>query len=106
MIRLTRIKDRSAIVCRYPKSPVRGRGRRRHVATTLPRDSDAAVDFVDQNVSEGRSDKTACIDLARNLTYSELGDATARLGPVLARIGIETENRIAHRIPFGADPEH
>jgi 4-hydroxybenzoate-CoA ligase len=59
------------------------------------RDYNAAVDFVDRNVAEGRGDKTAFIDPARNMTYAELRDATARIGPMLARMGIEPENRIA-----------
>jgi len=59
------------------------------------RDYNAAVDFVDRNVAEGRGAKTAFIDPARNLTYGELRDASARVGPMLARLGIEPENRIA-----------
>jgi 4-hydroxybenzoate-CoA ligase len=59
------------------------------------RDYNAAVDFVDRNVAEGRGDKTAFIDPSRNLTYAELRDAVARIGPMLARLGIEKENRIA-----------
>ncbi len=59
------------------------------------RDYNAAVDFVDRNVSEGRGDKTAFVDPSRNLTYAELRDAAARIGPMLSRMGIEPENRIA-----------
>jgi 4-hydroxybenzoate-CoA ligase len=59
------------------------------------RDYNAAVDFVDRHVAEGRGDKTAFIDPARNLTYAELRDAAARIGPMLAHLGIEQENRIA-----------
>ena len=59
------------------------------------RDYNAAVDFVDRNVAEGRGDKTAFIDPSRNLTYAELRDSAARIGPMLARLGIEKENRIA-----------
>jgi len=59
------------------------------------RDYNAAVDFVDRNVAEGRGDKTAFIDPSRNLTYSELRDAAARIGPMLTRMGIERENRVA-----------
>lgn len=55
------------------------------------RDYNAAVDFVDRNVAEGRGDKTAFIDPARNLTYGELRDAAARIAPMLARMGIEPE---------------
>ena len=62
---------------------------------TALRDYNAAVDFVDRNVAEGRGDKTACIDPARSITYGELRDAVARIGPMLARLGIEPENRIA-----------
>ncbi len=59
------------------------------------RDYNAAVDFVDRNVAEGRGDKTAFIDPSRNLTYAELRDTAARVGPMLARLGIEREDRIA-----------
>jgi 4-hydroxybenzoate-CoA ligase len=59
------------------------------------RDYNAAVDFVDRNVAEGRGEKTAFIDPSRNLTYGELRDTAARIGPMLARMRIEPENRIA-----------
>ncbi|HXF88202.1 MAG TPA: benzoate-CoA ligase family protein [Xanthobacteraceae bacterium] len=59
------------------------------------RDYNAAVDFVDRNVAEGRGDKIAFIDPSRNISYGELRDAAARIGPMLARMGIERENRIA-----------
>ena len=62
---------------------------------TALRDYNAAVDFVDRNVAEGRGEKTAFVDPSRNITYSELRDAAARIGPMLARLGIEPENRIA-----------
>jgi 4-hydroxybenzoate-CoA ligase len=62
---------------------------------TALRDYNAAVDFVDRNVSDGRGHKTACVDPARNLTYGKLRDEVARIGPLLARIGIEPEQRIA-----------
>src|ERR1035441_6441393 len=62
---------------------------------TSLRNYNAAVDFVDRNVAEGRGDKTAFIDPSRNLTYAELQDAAGRIGPALARLGIEQENRIA-----------
>jgi 4-hydroxybenzoate-CoA ligase len=59
------------------------------------RDYNAAVDFVDRNVAEGRGEKTAFVDPSRNLTYGELRDNAARIGPMLARMGIEPEDRIA-----------
>ena len=62
---------------------------------TAFRDYNAAVDFVDRNVAEGRGDKTAFIDPSRNITYGELRDAASRIGPMLARLGIEPESRVA-----------
>lgn len=62
---------------------------------TALRDYNAAVDFVDRHVAEGRGDKVAFIDPSRNLTYGELRDSAARIGPMLARMGIEPESRIA-----------
>jgi 4-hydroxybenzoate-CoA ligase len=62
---------------------------------TALRDYNAAVDFVDCNVAEGGARKTAFIDPSRNITYGELREAAARIGPMLARMGLEPENRIA-----------
>src|SRR5262245_46579061 len=62
---------------------------------TALRDYNAAVDFLDRNVAEGRGAKTAFVDPSRNITYGELRDAAARIGPMLARMGIEPENRVA-----------
>ena len=55
----------------------------------------AAVDFVDRHVAAGRGDKIAFIDHARQITYREMHDAVARVGTLLARLGVEPENRIA-----------
>ncbi len=60
-----------------------------------PRDYNAAVDMVDRNVTQGRGAKTAFIDPARRLTYGELRDACARVGPMLARLGLAREDRFA-----------
>jgi 4-hydroxybenzoate-CoA ligase len=62
---------------------------------TALRDYNAAVDFVDRNVAEGRGGKTAFVDPSRNMTYAELQDAASRIGPLLARLGVEPEDRIA-----------
>lgn len=58
-------------------------------------DYNAAVDFVDRNVAEGRADKPAFIDLDRTLTYGDLREAAARVGPMLTRLGVQRENRVA-----------
>src|SRR5436190_7610964 len=55
----------------------------------------AAVDMVDRNVAEGRGDKTAFIDPARRLTYGELAERVARVGPMLTRLGLQREDRFA-----------
>ena len=59
------------------------------------REYNAAVYFVDRNVREGRGAKTAFIDPSRNITYAQLLDEAARVGPMLARFGVEPENRVA-----------
>jgi 4-hydroxybenzoate-CoA ligase len=55
----------------------------------------AAVDMVDRNVAEGRSGKIAFSDPARKLTYGELADSVARVGPMLAKLGLNREDRFA-----------
>jgi 4-hydroxybenzoate-CoA ligase len=55
----------------------------------------AAVDFLDRNVDEGRGGKTAISDPHRSLTYQQLLDQAARVGTLLARFGVRQENRIA-----------
>jgi 4-hydroxybenzoate-CoA ligase len=62
---------------------------------TTEREYNVAVDFVDRNVHEGRGAKTAFVDPSRNMTYGELLDQASRIGPLLARFGVEPENRIA-----------
>ena len=60
-----------------------------------PRQYNAAVDFVDRNVEEGRGDKLAFVDPERRLTYGGLKDDCARMSQLLADQGIEPEMRIA-----------
>jgi hypothetical protein len=54
-----------------------------------------AVDMVDRNVAQGRSGKVAFIDPTRKLTYGELAEQSARVGPMLARLGLRREDRVA-----------
>ena len=58
-------------------------------------DYNAAVDMVDRNVAEGRGDHAAFIDPTRRLTYGELRQQCARIGPMLARLGLRREDRFA-----------
>ncbi|MBV8791649.1 MAG: AMP-binding protein, partial [Pseudolabrys sp.] len=55
----------------------------------------AAVDLVDRNVREGRGAKVAFADPARRVTYAELAEDVARVGPMLARLGLQREDRFA-----------
>ncbi len=55
----------------------------------------AAVDLVDRNVREGRGAKVAFVDPARRITYAELAEDVARVGPMLARLGLQREDRFA-----------
>jgi 4-hydroxybenzoate-CoA ligase len=61
----------------------------------IERNYNAAVDFIDRNVAEGRGNKAAFVDASRAISYAQLHDAVARVGPALARFGVERENRIA-----------
>jgi 4-hydroxybenzoate-CoA ligase len=54
----------------------------------------AATDFVDANVDNGRGDKIAFTDLTRTLTYGELEAATCRFGRGLETLGLRQESRI------------
>ncbi len=60
----------------------------------LGRDYNAAAYFVERHLAEGRGDKPAFIDPSRTITYRELSDEAARVGPMLARLGVERENRV------------
>src|SRR5882757_4240384 len=68
-------------------------GKRQNMSTQ--RVYNAATDMVDRNVAEGRGGKTAFIDPSRRITYGELADGCARVAPMLARLGLGREDRIA-----------
>ena len=61
----------------------------------IPRDYNAATDFVERNVEEGRGDKVAFVDPLRALTYRDLADDCSRVGNLLAAHGIRREARVA-----------
>jgi 4-hydroxybenzoate-CoA ligase len=61
----------------------------------VERNYNAAVDFIDRNVAEGRGNKAAFVDGSRAISYAQLYDAVSRVGLALARFGVERENRIA-----------
>jgi len=65
------------------------------MAVTVPRDYNAAVDFVDRHVAEGRGAKVAFIDDRGSLTYAGLAKRTARAGNALRALGVHEEQRVA-----------
>lgn len=62
--------------------------------TTLP-SYNAVADLLDRNVAEGRGEKPAFVDPAREVTYSELQASTCRFANLLRRMDIRREQRIA-----------
>ena len=64
-------------------------------ADPTERGYNAAVDFLDTNIAAGRADKLAYVDPARALTFGDLREFATRVGPMLARLGIGPEDRIA-----------
>ncbi|MEM7424903.1 MAG: benzoate-CoA ligase family protein [Pseudomonadota bacterium] len=61
----------------------------------FPREYNAATDFVDRNVEEGRGGKPAFIDPERSLTYGELQTESCRMANLLTGLGLKREARIA-----------
>src|SRR3974390_1100768 len=62
---------------------------------TLPREYNAAIDFVDRHLSEGRADKVAFVDDRTSLTYGALAERVARAGNALRTLGAGIEQRVA-----------
>ena len=60
----------------------------------LPRVYNAAVDFVDRHLEEGRGEKVAFIDDATSLTYAALAERVSRAGNALRALGVRREERV------------
>jgi 4-hydroxybenzoate-CoA ligase/benzoate-CoA ligase len=60
----------------------------------IPRHYNAALEFIDRNVSEGRGDRLAMIDDGGSYTYRELSDRVNRAGNVLRGLGVGMESRV------------
>jgi benzoate-CoA ligase family protein len=65
------------------------------MSAPLPRAYNAAVDFIDRHVPEGRGSKRAFVDDDRTLTYAELAGQVARAGSALLGMRVEAEQRVA-----------
>lgn len=63
--------------------------------SSIPNDYNAATDFVDRNVAEGRTNKTAFIDPAQTLSYGGLRERSNQFANALLRLALVREQRIA-----------
>ena len=60
----------------------------------LPREYNAAVEFIDANLAKGRANKTAFIDASGGCTYGELAERVNRAGNALRALGAGMEARV------------
>ena len=60
----------------------------------VPRSYNAAVDFVDRHIAEGRGQKLAFVEEGRTTTYAELADRTSRVAAAIRGLGVEVEQRV------------
>jgi len=63
-------------------------------AIDVPRDYNAAVDFIDRHLAEGRGGKVAVIDDRGQYTYAELAERVNRAGNMLKSLGVGMEQRV------------
>ena len=60
----------------------------------LPREYNAAAEFIDANLVKGRVGKIAFIDAGGSYTYGELAERVNRAGNVLRALGVGMETRV------------
>jgi benzoate-CoA ligase len=60
----------------------------------VPREYNAAVDFVDRHLEEGRGEKLAFVDDTTRLTYAGLAEQVNRAGNALRDLGVGMEDRV------------
>jgi benzoate-CoA ligase family protein len=60
---------------------------------SLPRAYNAAVDFIDRHLAEGRGAKTAVRDDRGSYTYAELAQRVDRAGNMMRGLGLQMEDR-------------
>jgi benzoate-CoA ligase family protein len=63
-------------------------------AVDVPREYNAAVDFIDRHLDQGRTDKVAIIDETGSHTYGDLATRVNQAGNALKDLGVEMEQRI------------
>lgn len=65
----------------------------------IDRDYNAAVDFIDRHVAEGRGDKAVFVDPSRAVSYAELSSALARAGVIPMLLGMILTSDQYHYLP-------
>jgi benzoate-CoA ligase family protein len=60
----------------------------------LPRAYNAAVDFIDRHLAEGRAARVAVKDDLGQYTYADLAERVNRAGNALASLGVQVEQRV------------
>lgn len=63
-------------------------------AVDVPRLYNAATDFIDRHMAEGRGDRIAFIDDRERVTYAELAERVNRAGNALLALGLRPEDRV------------
>ena len=69
----------------------------------LPREYNAALEFIDANLARGRTEKVAFIDTAGHYTYRELAERVNRAGNALRALGASPETRVLMCMLDGID---
>ena len=69
----------------------------------VPREYNAALQFIDANLAQGRAEKTAFIDASGRYTYGELAERVNRAGNALRALGAGMEARVLMCMLDGID---
>ena len=72
-------------------------------AIELPREYNAALEFIDANLARGRGEKVAFIDATGRHTYAELAERVNRAGNALRALGAGMETRVLMCMLDGID---
>jgi len=68
-------------------------------AIEIPRAYNAAADFVERNILEGRADRIALRCAGRSFTYGQTAELVNRTGNALRELGAEMETRVVLLLP-------
>ena len=69
----------------------------------IPREYNAAVEFIDRHLHHGRGERKALIDENGTHTYADLAERVNRAGNALGGLGVEMETRVMLCLPDTVD---